>query len=317
MQPASPRPSWTSVSSGKLEWLDILDPTREDIALLAQKYPFHPLNLEDCLSTRQLSRVEDHDSHLFILLHFPTVGQDGRIFRNQLSMFVGEGYVVTLHGSNLRAVREMAEGLKADEGRRTTVMRSSGHIVYSVVDMLVDGIFPTLDKLRDDLDDIEDDVFDEKVSPAARINSLRREIADLRRITLPLPSTLRDAWTRVQRYATKDLAAYFKDVLDHADKVTEALEQSDETIEIYKDTNFLLNTDRTNNVLTILTIIFTLTLPAAVVAAVYGMNVALPLGNGQGLPTFLGPYTSFILLIVVMVVPAALMAWYFRRAGWL
>lgn len=99
--------------------------------------------------------------------------------------------------------------------------------------------------------------------------------------------------------------------------MSEALSESIETIEIYKDTNFLISTNRTSQVLTILTIIFTLTLPAAVVAAVYGMNVALPLGNGQNPPTFLGPYTSFIILITIMVVPVALMAWYLRRAGWL
>jgi magnesium transporter len=99
--------------------------------------------------------------------------------------------------------------------------------------------------------------------------------------------------------------------------VAEALAESSETIEIYKDTNFLLSADKTNQVLTILTIIFTLTLPAAVVAAIYGMNVPLPIGIGQSPPTFLGPYTSFIILITIMVVPAALMAWYFRRMGWL
>ena len=142
-------------------------------------------------------------------------------------------------------------------------------------------------------------------------------MADLRRIVLPLRRTLNEAWTLIQRYSTKDLAAYFRDVLDHVDKVAEALVESSETIEIYKDTNFLLSADKTNQVLTILTIIFTLTLPAAVVAAIYGMNVPLPIGIGQNPPTFLGPYTSFIILITIMVVPATLMAWYFRRVGWL
>jgi magnesium transporter len=317
VQTSSPRPSWTSVSSGKLEWLDIIDPTEEDTDLLAEKYPFHPLNLQDTLSKRQLSRVEEHDSYLFVLFHFPTVGPDGLVIRNQLSIFVGEGYVVTLHGSNLRAVKEMAEGLNLAPTKRSSEMKSPAHIVYAVADMLVDGLFPFLDKLRDDLDGIEDKVFDEKVSPAAQINELRRRVADLRRICLPLRSTLDDAWARLRRYGTEELSAYFKDVIDHVDKVTEALDQASETIEIYKDTNFLLSTDKTNKVLTLLTIIFTLTLPAAVVAAVYGMNVALPLGNGQGPPTFLGPYTTFLILLAVMITPAALMAWYFRRAGWL
>jgi magnesium transporter len=269
------------------------------------------------LSNRQLTRVEDRESHVFVLLHFPTLGSNGLVIRNQLSMFVGEDYLVTLHESRLKAVGELVEGLKLDQGLRTSAMKTSANLVYTIIDRLVDGVFPLLDKLRADLDDIEDQVYDEKVSPAARINSLRREVADLRRIVVPLRRTLSDAWALLQRYATKDLAAYFKDILDHVDKVSEALVESSETVEIYKDTNFLLSADKTNQVLTILTIIFTLTLPAAVVAAIYGMNVALPLGNGQNSPTLLGPYTSFIILITIMLFPAALMAWYFRRAGWL
>jgi magnesium transporter len=317
VQPDVAKSPWAKVSAGKLEWLDIKDPTREDTSALAQKYPFHPLNLEDCLSKRQLTRVEDHESHVFVLMYFPTVGADGLVTRNQLSMFVGEDYLVTLHGSTLPAVSKLVEELKLSDDLRTFSMKNSANLVYTIIDRLVEGVFPLLDKLRDDLDEIEDQVYDERVSPAARINSLRREVADLRRIMIPLRRTLSDAWTFLQRYATKDLAAYFRDVLDHVDKVAEALVESSETIEIYKDTNFLLSTNKTNQVLTILTIIFTLTLPAAVVAAIYGMNVPLPIGNGENPPTFLGPYTSFIILITIMVVPAVLLAWYFRRAGWL
>lgn len=317
MQPAAAIPPWSRVSSGKLEWVDIKDPSGEDISALAQKYPFHPLDLEDCLSNKQLTRVEDRESYVFVLLHFPTVGTNGLVIRNQLSMFVADDYLVTLHESRLKAIGELVEGLKLDQGLRTSAMKTSANLAYTIIDKLVDGVFPLLDKLSADLDDIEDQVYNGKVSPAARVNSLRREVADLRRIIVPLRRTLSDAWALLQRYATKDLAAYFKDVLGHVDKVSEALVESSETVEIYKDTNFLLSADKTNQVLTILTIIFTLTLPAAVVAAIYGMNVALPIGNGQNPPTFLGPYTSFIILITIMVVPAAVMAWYFRRVGWL
>ena len=125
-----------------------------------------------------------------------------------------------------------------------------------------------------------------------------------------------EASALLQRYGTKELAAYLRDVLDHIDKASEILEQASETVEIYKDTNFVMSSDKTNRVLTVLTILFTLTLPAALVAAIYGMNVALPIGNGQNPPDFLGPFTSFIILLVVMAVPTALMAWYFRSRRW-
>lgn len=317
MQPVEVRPSWTTVSSDKLEWLDIEDPTEEDVSLLVKRYTFHPLNLQDCLSKRQLTRVEDHDSYVFILLHFPSLGEGGLVLRNQLTIFIGEGYVVSLHGSNLSTVKEMAQGFNRDQELRGATMKSSAYLVYAMIDKLVDAIFPLLDEFRNELDGIEDEVFDERVSAASAINRIRRQIADLRRIALPMRRTLNDASARLRKYATKDLSAYFSDISDHVDKVQETLEEMKETIEIYKDTNFIESADKTNRVLSVLTIIFTLSIPATVVGAIYGMNVPLPWGTGQSPPTTLGPYTSFIVLLVLMLFPSALMAFYFRRLGWI
>ena len=317
MQPAELRPSWTTVSSGKVEWLDIEDPTQEDVAALSRRYPFHPLNLEDCLSKRQLTRVEDHQSHVFILLHFPTLSSKGLVVRNQVTIFVGETYVVSLHGSDLSLPKEMVNGLNRDEDLRASTTKSSAYLAYALIDKLVDGIFPLLDKFRNDLDSIEDEVFDERVSAAGTINRIRRQVADLRRIVLPMRRTLTEASARLGKYATKDLSAYFNDILDHVDKVFETLEEMKETIEIYKDTNFILSTDKTNRVLAVLTIIFTLSIPATVVGAIYGMNVPLPWGNGENPPTFFGPFTTLIVLLMAMVLPSALMGLYFRRLGWI
>lgn len=313
MQPGDTPAGWTTSTSGKLRWIDIQDPTQQDVSLLAQRYPFHPLNLEDCLSTRQLTHVEDHESYIFLLTHFPSVDEGGLVVRNQLTVFVGEGYVVSLHGSGLNAVREMAQNFGKGGAKDS---KSPAHLVYSIVDLLVDGMFPILDRLGGELDGLEESVFSGGQGVAGKINSLRRRIAALRRTVVPLRNTMAEASSLLQRFGTRELLVYFKDVLDHIDRVSETLEESTETIEIYKDTNFITTSDRTNQVLSVLTIIFTLTLPAAIIAAVYGMNVALPLGNGQNPPEFLGPFTSFILLVVAMLIPTGLMAWYFRRRGW-
>jgi len=86
--------------------------------------------------------------------------------------------------------------------------------------------------------------------------------------------------------------------------------------EIYKDTDFVTSTNRTNTVLAILTIIFTLTIPATVASSIYGMNVPIPGGSVSGPPGFLGPYISVELIFLAMLVPAVLMGLYFKRVGW-
>lgn len=87
-------------------------------------------------------------------------------------------------------------------------------------------------------------------------------------------------------------------------------------MEIYKDTDFVLSTEKTNKVLGVLTIIFTLAIPATVIGTFYGMNVNLPGGIGGDL-IFLGPHTSFIIIILASAIPAILMFAYFRKLGWI
>jgi CorA-like Mg2+ transporter protein len=96
----------------------------------------------------------------------------------------------------------------------------------------------------------------------------------------------------------------------------ETLEEAKETIEIYKDVYFMLGTEKANKILSILTIIFTLSIPVTVISSFYEMNISIP-GIIEAPPTFLGPYTSMIFVIIISLIPSSLMYWYFRRAGWM
>ena len=113
-----------------------------------------------------------------------------------------------------------------------------------------------------------------------------------------------------------EITLYYDDVIDHIDKVIETLEESRETMEIYKDTDFVLSTEKTNKVLGMLTIIFTLAIPSTVIGTFYGMNVNLPGGINDKI-TLLGPFTTFIVIIIASAIPAILMFVYFKKLGWI
>ena len=98
--------------------------------------------------------------------------------------------------------------------------------------------------------------------------------------------------------------------------MVEALDESKETIEIYKDTDFMLSTEKTNKILAILTILFTLSIPITVIGTFYGMNVNLPGGIQTGSWNFFGTYTTLIVVLMTSIVSVLLMLWYFRRLGW-
>lgn len=307
-----------SITNKSLTWVDIQKPTREKMSILEQLYPFHELNIEDCLSKIQIPKVDRYEDHIFVILHFPTIDKEKSIPRTtQLAIFAGFDYLVTVQQGELKPLTEMFQICKVNEKQRDSFMgTSSGYLLHSIIDLLVDDLLHILMKLEGNLDDIEDVVFDEKVAVAKEISLLRREITTLRRVVIPLKRIILDLSKDIQKFSEEDLTLYFDDVKDHIDKVIEVLEESKETIEIFKDTDFMLSTEKSNKILAVLTILFTLSIPATVVAAIYGMNVNLPGGIETGPATFFGPFTSFTLLVIAAILPAVIMIWYFKRQGW-
>jgi magnesium transporter len=88
-------------------------------------------------------------------------------------------------------------------------------------------------------------------------------------------------------------------------------------MEIYKDTDFMLSTEKSNKILAILTIIFTLAIPATVIGTFYGMNLNLPGGLETGNWDIVGPYTTLLFVMIASALPACIMLVYFRRLGWI
>ena len=307
-----------SVSHNGITWVDIQNPTRKETETLAREYSFHPLNLADCISESHLSKLDSHDDYLFLLLHLPVYGiQKGQISSSQISIFLGKNYIVTLHDPDCKPLTEMFQKCRIDEASRQTYMaKSSAYLLYQILYRLTDELFPMLDSLMRKLDEVEDRVFDETLSVVREVSWLRREIADLRRIVLPLRRLIGELAVKAQRFSAHDLSAYFGDVKDHVEKAWETLEESKETVEIYKDTDYILSSERANTILAVLTILFTLTIPPTVIGTLYGMNIPLPGGSETGPWMFLGTYTTFIVVLLASLVPSSIMVLYFRRLGW-
>jgi magnesium transporter len=305
-----------SITYGGVTWVDVIDPTPTETAILERDYRFHPLNLEECLSKRQLDKVETFEDYLFIILHFPVRDAQGIIHSDQLSMFVGKNFLVTLHPSSLKVTPELFRICEEDVKHRKTLMKSSAYLTYRIIDKLVDSMFSILDNVQNELDDIEPLVFDKKKSSAIAITHVRRRIAVLRKIVFFLKLYIIGINLEVQKFSEEDISPYFKRIEQKVGRTVGVLEEMKETVEIYKDTDFIISSDRTSNILNILTILFTLTIPATLVSSIYGMNIPLPGGLVTGPLGWFGPYTSLIVLFLAMIVPAIIMLLYFRRVGW-
>ncbi|HYV52686.1 MAG TPA: magnesium transporter CorA family protein [Candidatus Eisenbacteria bacterium] len=222
-------------------WTDIQKPTRENISTLGSQYPFHELNLDDCSSKIHIPKIDKYKDHLFILLNFPVNMHAKHEYDvpkvSQLSIFVGINYLITIHQSEIEPLVEMFQLCKSNEKERETSMGDSpGFLLHSILEALVSDLFHRLSKIEGNLEDLEDEIFDErtKSAKAKEINLLRREIASLRRIAMPLRSRIYEITNEIQKFSKEDIISYYNDVEDHVDKIIETLAEAKETIEIYK-----------------------------------------------------------------------------------
>ncbi|HJJ22843.1 MAG TPA: magnesium transporter CorA family protein [Nitrosopumilus sp.] len=312
-----------SIQGEKFEWIDLQNPDRNDVEELAKKYNFNKLNIEDCMTKFELPKLDSYNDHFFVILHFSPLSQKIGISKNsQLSIFLGKDFIVTVHQGDLKPLVELVEICKtnSDQQRKNRLLgKSSGVLLHEIIDVLVDDLLHTSRKIIANLDEMEDQVFDEKKPVARSIALLRREINRLRRIANPLKKFVLEIAKNIKRFSEREdeeLALFFDDIIDHIDKVIETLEESRETMEIYKDTDFVLSTEKTNKVLAVLTIIFTLAIPSTVIGTFYGMNVNLPGGIGDS-SIILGPFTTFIIIILASAIPAIMMFIYFKKLGWI
>ncbi len=311
--------SISKITLRNLTWVNIEKPTRQEMDYLAKNYPFHPLDLDDCLSKVQLPKIDEYESYLFIILHFPVFEHRTRITKpSQVAMFLGKDFVVTVHNGDLKPFAALPGRCQQDEKVREEYLgKDSGYLMYRIVDTLVDYCLPMVNKTLANLEDIEDTVFDDKVSASQDVAILRRDIAAQRRIIGPIKGVVGDLERKAQRYAQADLKVYFGDIGDHLARLWSNLDECQEAIEIYKDTDFLMSQERTNRILAILTIGFTISIPFSVAGALYGMNINLPGGTETGVWTSLGSYTTFIIVLLAAGVPTFLMVWLFHRWRWI
>ena len=312
--------SMQTIQNKKITWVNIINPNRRLISKLAQEYPFHPLHLEDCISKAQFPKIEtsEEDKYLFLLLRLPHINTDlDRITINQICLFLGKDYLVTIHEDATDEISKIFNDCSQNPEKKEALMNnSSAHLLYMIVDHLTDELSPILRSISKEVDETEDIVFDDKISGVYKIGQLRQKIIRLRRVIGPLRLLLADMVVRINKFTSRNLSVYFEDITHRVERTWETLEEARETVEIYKDADFIISTEKTNRILSVLTIIFTLTIPATVIGTFYGMNVNLPGGLSSSSWTFWGKYTTFIVILIVAIIPTLVMNWYFRKRGW-
>ncbi len=297
-----------SLTWADLTWVNIEQPTERETEYLAQNYPFHHLDLDDCLSRIQRPKIDVYKDYLFLVFHLPVFNKEARVTTpSQVSVFIGDKYLITLHKGELKPLVKLFRECQIDEeSRQEHFSLGSGYLLYRIIDRLVDYCLPILNKIGDNIEEVEDNIFSDGVRGAIKeISVLRRDIISFRRIIWPMRAVIGSLEPKVRRFTKMDMDAYFGDMVDHVDKIWDALDEYKEVIEGLNATHDSLATNRTNEVMRTLTVIATILLPITVVASIFGMNI--PLGPFRD-----SPHSPLYVFLICLVIIGG-MLFFFRR----
>jgi magnesium transporter len=309
---APPAPP-AELSAAGLTWIHLDAPDTLHAGILAGRFGWHPLDVEDVLSKRQRPKIDEYadDGYLFGVLHFPVYDRTiQRLNAAELDFFIGPDYLVTLPAVELLPVTRLFRRCEEDEAFREQLFsKGSGRLLYEVLDDLFDYCFPILDKIGHKLDSLEDDVFEGRSEEVVRdISNVKQEIISYRKIIKPERSTLRLLERHVERFLPEELELYFDDIVDAAERIWDILDNYKEVVEALEDTNELLISHRQNDVLRILTVFSVVLLPLTLITGFFGMNVRFP-----GFETAWAFWTIFVGMLVSLVG----MLTFFRLKRWL
>jgi magnesium transporter len=289
-------------------WIGLHEPGADELAQVQKLFDLHPLAVEDALKPHQRPKVEAFgDSLVVVLRTLWYVDENDAVETGQISVFVGDRYVVTVRhgeGSELKTAR-------ADLEERAQVL---GHgpaaVLWAISDAVVDGYDAVAAAVEVDVDEVEASVFSpDRTSDAERIYRLKREVLEMRRAVLPLREPMGRFATGQVRRVSRDAAPFFRDVADHLDRIAEQTEGLDSLLSSALAAHLARVSVQQNDDMRRISAWVAIAAVPTAIAGIYGMNF-------ENMPELHWHYGYFIILGVMAVACAGLYL-FFRRVGWL
>ena len=205
-------------------WIGFYRPTDVEVHTLAEQFGLHPLAVEDAIHAHQRPKLERYDDTLFVVLRPARYRDDlEEVEFGEVHLFTGTNFVITVRHSEAPEFSSVRRRLEAQPD---LLKKGPEAVLYAVMDKVVDGYYPVVAGLGNDIDEIEIEVFSGAPEVSRRIYELSREVADFHRATRPLAQVIADLSSGFDKYSVDDeLQRYLRDVDDHLTQITERIEE--------------------------------------------------------------------------------------------
>ena len=294
---------------GGFDWIGLADPTPAELETVRAQYGLHPLAVEDALNPNQLPKVEVYGGQqLFVVARTAGIESGEKIAYGQTALFLGPGFVISVRIGSERAHHPLRKRLESNAER---LSEGPDYVAHAVLDFIVDGYRPILEKLEEAVVAMEEGAIDRFPEPSTirRIFRLRRQLRQFQRIVGPMDEVC-------ERLVTIDLPCidpgarvWFRDVLDHVRRTMARVDALKETLASIVETAGLLESHRQGTITRSLAAWAAILAVPTAIAGIYGMNFDF-------MPELRWRYGYPLVVAVIAAICGALF-WRFRKIGWL
>jgi magnesium transporter len=288
-------------------WIDILQPTEQELLRLQERFGLHRLAIEDCLHLDQRPKLEEYPNHQFIVLQgFTSSEQDVcELTLHEQHFFLGPDWLISVHELPFEGIEHVRKRVLDD--RPLMNGRGVDFLLYLLADALMDRSFPILDRFNEELEDLESAIFENpKPEQQQRTFELKRALVTLRRVLSPQRDVLGFLARRGIPNVHERTVLYFRDVYDHLIRLHEQIDAGRDLLGNVMEAYLSMVANRTNDITKQLTIFATIFLPLSFITGFFGQNFDV-----------LGQKGFFWLMLAsVFGLPVVLLFW-FRSKQWI
>lgn len=245
----------------------------EVLEKIGARFNIHPLILEDIANPSERAKFEDFDEYIYILLKMLRYKEAiGEVEQEQVSLILGPTFVITFQEEEKKGdvFDPLRDRIRASKGRIRRM--GADYLAYSIVDAIVDNYFEILEHVGDRIETVEEEIVTSPTrSSIQNLHFLKREILFVHRAIWPL----REVLSRLLREDTLISAptrSFLDDVYEHTIQIIETIENFRDLLSSLLDIYLSTMSNRTNDIMKVLTIISTIFIPLTFIAGVYGMN---------------------------------------------
>lgn len=291
-----------------LLWLDLVKPDKGEMDILEKVFELHPVTLEDCINTITRPKIEQFEKYTFIVMHAAaTTPRAQKIRTIELNICLGKNFIITIHQEPIKGVETAIERTRKNSA---IMSKGSDTLLHLVVDSLVDNYIPVLDVMENKISNIETQVLaNPNQKTLHNIFTVKKDILYLRRFIGPQRDTVNFLSKENFQFINPKRRAYFRDVYDNMIFINDTIDTYRDVINGTFDAYLSTISNRTNDIMKVLTIIATIMMPLTLITGIYGMNFKI-----MPLLTWKGGFFSISALMILIGIG---MLVYFKRKEWI